>query len=628
MTEAVPVFARALQAYQAGERRRADDLCRRLLEQDPGHAEALHLLGVLYHEAGRQEEAAEWIGRALARAPANAEFHYNLGVAQQLLGRREEAAASYREAIRLQPGRAQAHNNLGHLLLGQGRPDEALDCLREALRLKPDYPEAFNNLGHVFERQGRLEEAVTYFRQAVSLLPENAGFLNDLGNVLTRLGRPDEAVACYAEAVRLCPGGSSYHSNLGNALTLTGRPAEAEASCRQALALQPHFGNAYHNLAIAQAMQGNLDQALLTNEQALRLESDHAGARNCQALWLLQRGNFEEGWREYEWRWKTPQAATRSLPQPLWDGSPLGGRRILLHAEQGLGDTIQFIRYAALVKRRGGTVIVECQAPLVRLLSRCAGIDELLARDSPLPAFDVQVPLLTLPRVFNTTPATVPADSPYLFAEDGLVQHWRQELACTEAFRVGIAWQGNPGFAGDCVRSIPLRCFAPLAAVAGVCLVSLQKGPGTEQLAEAVRLFPVIDLGGRLDEATGAFVDTAAVMKNLDLVVTSDTAIAHLAGALGVPVWVALSVGADWRYLRDREDSPWYPSMRLFRQKRFGDWAEVFERMAAELAAARTGSDLRTGQIAVAADPQAEQILHELLQVQRVDDTDRGRQVL
>src|SRR5262249_2866677 len=242
-----------------------------------------------------------------------------------------------------------------------------------------------------------------------------------------------------------------------------------------------------------------------------------------------------------------------------------------------------FIRYAPLVRQRGGTVVVECQPPLVPLLRGCPGIDHLLARGAGLPACDVQVPLLSLPGVFQTTLATVPADVPYLFADAALGERWRRELGGDEAFKVGIAWQGSPSFPGDRLRSIPLTQFAPLARIEGVRLYGLQKGPGREQIRPAPAATPaLVDLGERLDEQ-GAFLDTAAVMKSLDLVVTSDTAIAHLAGALGVPVWVALSVGADWRWLLDREDCPWYPTMRLFRQRRPDDWDEVFERIAAEL---------------------------------------------
>jgi hypothetical protein len=255
----------------------------------------------------------------------------------------------------------------------------------------------------------------------------------------------------------------------------------------------------------------------------------------------------------------------------------------LLHAEQGLGDTIQFIRYASSVKRHGGTVIVECQKPLLELLAGCPGVDQWVGQGDELPAFDVQAPLMSLPGILKTTIETVPATIPYLFPRPALLEQWRQRLIKLDGFKIGITWQGSPKYRGDRLRSIPLRCFASLAAVPGVRLISLQKDTGSEQLAEVRDLFPVTDLAAELDQQSGAFIDTAAVMKNLDLVITSDTAAAHLSGALGVPTWVALCLMPEWRWLLERTDSPWYPTMRLFRQKKFGDWPGVFQEIETAL---------------------------------------------
>jgi tetratricopeptide (TPR) repeat protein len=583
MTAPSPTFDRAWQLFQNGQPRQAEEVCRRLLTSDPAHAPSLHLLGVLAHQSGRHDESIHWIRQAIALCANNAEFHYNLGVAQQVQGQLEEAAASYRQTLELEPSRAEAHNNLAHALMMLGRLDEALAHIEQALRLRPQYAEAHANRGELLRRQGRLEDAVGYYRRALELEPSSTLFLVNLANVLTAQGQPEEAVPYYRRAIRLQPAEAIYLSNLGNALTLSGRPDESERCCRQALRLKPDFADAYHNLGIALGAQGEIEQALAANAEALRLNPDHVGARNCQAMWRLQMGDFARGWEEYEWRWKKPNMLPRNFPQPLWDGSSLEGRTILIHAEQGLGDTIQFIRYAPVAKRRGGTVIVECQPALCQLLAGCSGIDRLIAQGSPLPTFDVHVPLLSLPRIFGTTLADVPAEVQYLFADPALIERWRDELSGVPGFKIGIAWQGNPRFPADCMRSIPLTHFAPLAQVDGVRLFSLQKGLGREQLAATASYLPVIDLADRLDEKTGGFMDTAAVMKNLDLIITSDTAIPHLAGALGVPVWVCLALGADWRYLLGREDSPWYPTMRLFRQTRLGDWDGVFERIASEL---------------------------------------------
>ncbi len=284
-----------------------------------------------------------------------------------------------------------------------------------------------------------------------------------------------------------------------------------------------------------------------------------------------------------KWRWQTREAVSPPFSRAPWDGSSLAGRTILLHTEQGLGDTIQFVRYASLVKERGGTVLLRCTRALQSLLGSARGIDRLIPEESPLPVFDFDAPLLSLPSVFGTSLATVPAEIPYLFADPDLIEHWRRELDRYPGFRIGVVWQGNPKHKNDCRRSFPLTHFAPVAGLRGVRLFSLQIGPGHEQLSRLDDRFSIVDLGSGRGEAADSFMDTAAVMKNLDLVISVDSAVAHLAGALGVPVWVALPFAPDWRWLLEREDSPWYPTMRLFRQSRPGDWAGVFERIAGEL---------------------------------------------
>jgi hypothetical protein len=329
---------------------------------------------------------------------------------------------------------------------------------------------------------------------------------------------------------------------------------------------------------------GRYQEALSCIEQSLNINPDHFEPHLLRSLIWLTLGDFERGWRDYEYRWYYRTVSKPPGTQPQWDGSPLKEQVILLWAEQGFGDAIHFIRYASLVKQQGSKVVVRCPAKLTRLLSSCPGIDQLVPHnDAPLPAYEVHAPLMSLPRILGTAMQTIPANVPYLFADNDLVEQWRRDLSNLNGFRVGIAWQGDPSYRGDRDRSIPLRHFAPLGRVAGVRLISLQKGPGVEQLREVSGLFPVIDLGPWLDESAGAFMDTAAVMKNLDLVITSDTAVAHLAGAMGVPVWLALTFAPEWRWLLEREDSPWYPSMRLFRQAQRGDWEGVFARIADEL---------------------------------------------
>jgi hypothetical protein len=295
---------------------------------------------------------------------------------------------------------------------------------------------------------------------------------------------------------------------------------------------------------------------------------------------LLTIGSFEEGWREYEWRHQGDASRPSfRLAEPFWDGSSLEGRTILLHAEQGFGDTLQFIRYARLLHEHAARVVLDCPAPLVPLLRRCPGIDEVVPAGAPLPRFDVHAPLLSLPHLFGTTLATIPAEVPYLSADPELVARWGPELIDRSRVKIGIAWQGRPTHRDDRRRSIPLAEFATLVRLPRVQLFSLQKGAGREQLASVAEQWPVVDWSERLHD----FSETAALMCNLDLVICCDTSLAHLAGALGAKVWVALANVAEWRWLTDREDSPWYPTMRLFRQGRPGDWPAVFQRMARQV---------------------------------------------
>jgi len=342
--------------------------------------------------------------------------------------------------------------------------------------------------------------------------------------------------------------------------------------------LKPDYADAHSNLANALKEEGRTAEALTYYQIALWHQPDAPSVRWNRALTWLQAGNFEHGWPEYEWRWQRKQTPARPFRQPRWDGSPLHGRTILLYSEQGLGDTIQFVRYASMVKERGGRVVVECPGMLLDLFRSCSGIDQLVAEAQPLPDFDVQAPLMSLPALFRTTLETVPAEVPYLHADPNCIEKWRQRLTYDGTLKVGICWQGNPHHQWDRHRSIPLCYFAPLAEVPDVKLFSLQKWHGVEQLRELTGRLPIIELS---DAET--FADTAAVMTLLDLIITADTSVAHLAGALGVPVWVALAKIADWRWLFDREDTPWYPTMRLFRQPTLGDWKTVFNCMAEEL---------------------------------------------
>jgi len=601
------------------------------------YADALCNLGSVLLRQDKLDEALRCYQQALAAKPNSAEVCNNLGLVFERQDKLDEAICYYRQALRLNPDYADAHRNLGNALFRQEKLDEALGCYQQAFRLNPNSAQTCNNLGLALQHQEKLDEASRCYRQALQLKPDYAEAHSNLGNVLVRLEKLDEAAACYRQALRLNPNIAEAHNGLGCALQRQDQLDEAIRCFQEALRHRPNFPEAYSNLGNALVWRNELEEGSTCFEQALRLDPDFVSARwNRSFLWLL-RGDFERGWPEYEWRWGLPGAGRRHFAQPRWDGLPLGGRTILLHAEQGQGDTLQFIRYLPLVKQGGGKVIVECQPPLLRLLANVPEIDDLLSQGSALPPFDVQAPLLSLPGILHTGLASIPAPVPYLHADTELTARWRWELRKsrksevgsrksevrtpksedvqltsdirhpTSDFLVGIAWQGSPKYRFDRRRSIALTHFRPLAQVPGVKLISLQKGPGTEQLSALEQRvdsgqwtvggdaktpstvhrppFTVHHLGSRLDEASGAFMDTAAIMKSLDLVISCDTVIPHLAGALGVPVWVALPLVPDWRWLLEREDSPWYPTMRLFRQTRYGQWEDVFERMAEEMKA-------------------------------------------
>jgi tetratricopeptide (TPR) repeat protein len=605
-------------AHQTGQHDLAVKLIRQAIALNPTEADYHFSLGIVFMSQDQAAQAIACYRQTLQINPDHAAAYNNLGNAFKSQGQFAQAAECYRQALRIEPHLAGAHNNLGVALRELGQPAKAIECYRQALQHNPHDADALSNLVVVFREQGRLQEAEHCARRALELYPAHANALNSLGMVLGDLGQsaaaaasyqqalriaPDrahvhnnlgsvfmsqrrwaEATICFQEALRLDPNYANAHVNLGTAFRDQGQLAEAERCYREAMRINPQLMDAHNNLGNVFLDQGRRQQAAACYAQALRLQPDHAATRYNQSQLRLLQGDLPEAWADYECRWKKPGSVQRHIDRPRWNGAPLEGKTILLHAEQGLGDTIQFVRYVPLVKERGGTVLFECQPALQRLLSGIAGVDQLVAAGAALPECDVQAPLLSLPGIFGTTLSTIPATVPYLKANGDLVAYWRKELAVLSGFKVGIAWQGNPCHTADRNRSIALAHFEALARVPGIQLVSVQKGPGSDQVAAVQGRVPILDLGQRLD-AAGAFLDTAAIMMNLDLVITVDSAVAHLAGALGVPVWVALGIGPDWRWLLERSDSPWYPTMRLFRQTRYSDWSDVFEDMAAALRA-------------------------------------------
>jgi Tfp pilus assembly protein PilF len=553
MTEAqaTSTLTAAIEHHRAGRHAQAEALYRQVLDQLPNHRDALHLLGVLTGERGQHEAALDLIGRAIAADPSVGAFHASLGETYRRMGNLESAQATLRKALAIDPTNAEAHSSLGLILQSQGQTDQAIIALVEAVNCRPDEANFHNSLGFLFSEISEYEKAIPAFRKSLALNPNQAHVLTSLGGCLTRLGLVAEAIDVCQKAIAINPQAAESYDNLGLCLCRRGQYAEAGAMYRRAIELRPDLEEAHSHLGTLHFLQGDLPR----------------------------------GFAEYEWRLKGKEPViSSSISQPRWDGKDLGGKTILLHAEQGFGDLIQMVRYIPLVAARHGRIVLNCYPELMRLFSDLPHVQQMVPVGAHAPPFDVYCPILSLPLVFGTTLLTIPAYTPYLFARPDLIQSWKQRLGPPDGrMRIGLAWAGRPQHENDRGRSIRLDQLAPLADISGASFFSLQKGPARAQIARSPFAGRMIDWTEELND----FVDTAALMANLDLVIAVDTAVAHLAGALARPVWVLLPHPPDWRWMLHRPDSPWYPTMRLFRQQQFNQWdpviAELSQAMAREI---------------------------------------------
>jgi len=544
--------------------------CRRAIALKPAYAEAHFNLGCALLALGRAGDAAEALEAALAHRPDYPEAWCNLANARLAAGQADRAEAAAREAVAGRPTLADAHCSLGVALHRQDRPEEALDCYRQALALRPNYMEAHGNLADALLDLERWADAEIVCRHAAQLKSGAAIPHNSLGIALREMGRPEDAAGAFCRAVELKTDFAAALANLGDTLRDLGRFDDAVEACRRAVAADAGNAVARANLGVALQAQGRLDEAVACFDRAIALAPDLPGPRLNRALAALLAGDYRRGWGGFESRPGQP-----AFPQPRWQGEDLAGKTILLAAEQGFGDTIQFVRFVPALAAKGGRVVLRVQPQLAGLLRSVAGIAEVVADGDPLPPFDVHLPLLSLPGMLGVDLDSLPAGVPYLAPEDAAIAHWRDRLAAMPGRKVGVAWAGaahSPRYAAvDRRRSLGPEQLAPLAGLPGTTLISLQKdAPAPEGIC---------DWMGEIDD----FAATAALIANLDLVVSVDTAIAHLAGALGKPVWILSRFDGCWRWLRDRADSPWYPTARLFRQRVPGDWDEVVERVAAAL---------------------------------------------
>ncbi len=707
------MFARGLAHHQSGNLVAAEACYRDVLRVEPGHADALHLLGVVAQQNGDYAKSEQLIRAAIARSPRAADYHNNLGNTYRLQADAAHAIASYRQAIaldpshtdalhsvatsladqgnfaeaekyflevlRLQPNQADAHYNFGNSKLNHGNAPAAIDHYRRAIELQPNCAAYHFNLAHALQSLQRLTDAATEyqhvlriapddfeatynlgivlhelkdfaeaaeaFRRALNLKPDLPQAMSNLAAALQGLDDYDGAADLLRRAIALNPNFAEAHGNWGGHLWRQGDLAGAKKSCMRAIELNPNLPGAHGNLGHVLFDEADYRGALDCYDHSLALKPDFvnpaatpqqvqlsanrvwqrgdlinafgacrragvqfATAEYCRALasksncvellyyvglmHLLQ-GDFAAGWHNYECRWQTKMLrnARRDFTQPQWFGESIEGVRILLHAEQGLGDTLQFVRYAPMVAARGANVILEVPAELRRLVASMmrGSTAQIVTRGSNLPDFDWQSPLLSLPLVFRTELSSIPATIPYLQAEPQLTHDFAQHFAQHSGhknLRVGLVWSGSPRHTRDRQRSIPLAQLSALTEIPGATFYSLQKGPAAKDLLDMPIDMNLVDLAGYLND----FSDTAAAIANLDLLITVDTAVAHLAGALGKPVWILLTRNPDWRWLLDREDSPWYPAARLFRQHAAGDWSPVIDRVHRELQQLATSS--------------------------------------
>ena len=575
-------------ALSAGERHQDALACfDRALELDPDLLAALHNRGVLAARAGQHERALQSFDRAITLQPHSAELHCHRGNTLKELGRLSEAVDSYALALALEPGSLDYRHNraVAHSLLG--RYAEALHDYDEVLARDPDRAADLIGRGRALVQLRRYTEALVPLERAIALRPDDLTAHVQRGMAMMRLDRHAEALASFDRALAIEPDLPEVLNNRGICLHALDRYDEALVSFERSLALRGATADTYTNIGVLLRSLGRYREAIESFERTLARKPGDPSARFALAFVHLTLGNFSEGWPLYEARIDDPSlgATRRDFTVPRWTGrEDLTGKTLLVHAEQGLGDTMHFCRYVPLLAARGIDAVFEVMPQLTALMRTLPGGVRLCARGAPPPQFDFHCPLLSLPLALATDLGNIPSQAPYLGVDPQRAARWNPLIRALPGLRVGIAWQGNPHveqFVWARGRSMPLAALAPLAKIPGVSLVSLQKGPGSEQLKDAG--FPLLDLGPEFDGGPDAFLDTAAVVAALDLVISTDTSVAHLAGALARPVWTALPVVPEWRWLLDRSDSPWYPTMRLFRQTRRGDWESVVAALAAAL---------------------------------------------
>ncbi|HEY7842750.1 MAG TPA: tetratricopeptide repeat-containing glycosyltransferase family protein [Bradyrhizobium sp.] len=576
-------FEAGLRLFQAGQIADAEKCGRSALALDQSHADSLHLMGLLCMASKQYDLAIEWFAVAIRQNPAIADYFANLGTALHRKGRHDEAIRSFDRALVLDPGQAAVWSMMGELLRHEKRLDEAILSFDQALNVKPDYFEAANSSAMLYFETGRYEAAIARFTRSLEIDQNQAPAFNLRGISHSRLRRYEEALDDCLRGVALAPDNADFNNNVGLLLQNLGRHDEALAWVDKALALRPEFAEAFNIRSISLFELRRCEDAFASMNRAIEIEPERADYHWNLALMRLRIGDFDAGWVGREWGAKVASLGfvDRKFTRPQWKGGPIAGKTILLHSDEGLGDTIQFSRYAAMVSQLGARVILEVEPSLHGLLTGLEGVAQCLPRIEgvELPAFDLHCPLSGLPLAFKTRLDTIPGPHAYLPPlPEARVKEWRARLGAHDRLRVGLVWSGNPLHTNDRNRSTNLQAMSAIFDV-GARFYSLQKEPREADQAVLAERSEVVDL----TEHLGDFTDTSALIACLDLVITVDTSVAHLSAAQGRPTWILLPFTPDYRWLLGRDDSPWYPGARLFRQDESRDYTRVLARVREEL---------------------------------------------
>lgn len=581
MSDIAQILAEAARYRQQGRPDQARALYEQILSRHEDHPDALHLLGLLAYEANDWDLAQTYLKRAIVTHPEVPEFYNTYGVILAASGRIDQALSAYTQATVLRPAYTDAYNNMALALSIQGNQSKAVSFLRLALEYAPDSAVTYYNLGNTLRHMASDNEAIDHYQQALRLKPDLIQAHVNLACLLQKKSRYAEAIACYKQALETLPDHPNILHDLGTALMACGDYDEAIDAFHQALAQHKQYAQAYNSLGVAYKETGRCDDAIDCYNQAIAIKPDYADAHWNRTLAFLLKGDLKQGWKHYQSHYEALNIrSTPSQDKPLWHGEPLNGKRILVRFEQGLGDNIQFIRYLPLIQAQGGTVIYQAKPALLPLLRTYRGIDELIEAtpDQTVPVdYDTHISLMDLPRVFNTTLQTIPADIPYMEADPSKAAAW-QNTFVHAGMKVGLVWAGSPFHRNDRNRSCAFRHLSPLWRVDGVHFYGLQTGPA----GQAMQTHPDTDFQN-LGHHFHNLSDTCAAMSHLDLIISVDTAALHLAGAMGKAVWGLLPHAPDWRWMLERSDSPWYPTLRLFRQPSPGDWQTVLESVAQSL---------------------------------------------